>query len=50
MPVRPIERFPLFVFIKYFMATNWILLLGFFDFIRKKRTVTWKKIESSRNF
>jgi len=49
IPLRAIEKFPLFVFIKYFMATNWILLLGFFDFIRKKRIVTWKKIESSRN-
>ncbi len=50
IPLKAIEKFPLFVFIKYFMATNWILILGFFDFIRKKRIVTWKKIESSRNF
>ncbi|MDD5087031.1 MAG: glycosyltransferase family 2 protein [Candidatus Nanoarchaeia archaeon] len=50
IPLRIIEKCPLFVFIKYFMATNWILLLGFFDFIRKRRIVTWKKIESSRNF
>jgi len=49
LPFKIIEKFPLFVFIKYFMATNWILILGFFDFIRKKRIVTWKKIESSRN-
>jgi len=50
LPFKIIEKSPLFVFIKYFMATNWILILGFFDFIRKKRIVTWKKIESSRNF
>ncbi len=49
IPLRAIEKFPLFVFLKYFMATNWILILGFFDFIRKKRIVTWKKIQSSRN-
>ena len=49
LPFKIIEKSPLFVFIKYFMATNWILILGFFDFIRKKRIVTWKKIESSRN-
>ncbi len=49
IPLKAIEKFPLFVFIKYFMATNFILVLGFFDFVRKKRTVTWKKIESSRN-
>ena len=50
IPLKAIEKFPLFVLIKYFMATNYILILGFFDFIRKKRIVTWKKIESSRNF
>jgi len=50
IPLKAIEKFPLFVLIKYFMATNYILILGFFDFIRKKRIVTCKKIESSRNF
>lgn len=50
IPLKAIEKFPLFVLIKYFMATNYILILGFFDFIRKKRIVTWKKIQSSRNF
>ncbi|MBW2997528.1 glycosyltransferase family 2 protein [Candidatus Woesearchaeota archaeon] len=39
-----------FVFLKYFTAVNLICLQGFFDFVRKKRAVTWKKIESSREF
>lgn len=37
-------------FIKYFAANNWIIILGWLDFIRGKKIVTWKKIESSREF
>ena len=37
-------------FIKYFAASNWIVLLGWMDFVSGKRIVTWKKIESSREF
>jgi poly-beta-1,6-N-acetyl-D-glucosamine synthase len=36
-------------FIKYFTASNWIVVLGWFDFLRGKKIVTWKKIESSRD-
>jgi cellulose synthase/poly-beta-1,6-N-acetylglucosamine synthase-like glycosyltransferase len=37
-------------FIKYFVASNWIVFLGWCDFFRGKKIVTWKKIESSRDF
>ncbi len=37
-------------FINYFIATNYIIVLGWIDFIRGKKIVTWKKIESSREF
>ncbi|MFH1438981.1 MAG: glycosyltransferase [Candidatus Woesearchaeota archaeon] len=36
-------------FIKYFAASNWIVFLGWCDFIKGKKIVTWKKIESSRD-
>ncbi|MBT4540684.1 glycosyltransferase [Candidatus Woesearchaeota archaeon] len=36
-------------FVKYFMASNWIVVLGWIDFLCGKKIVTWKKIESSRD-
>lgn len=50
IPLKLFKKNLVFVFLKYFMTTNYILLLGCFDYIRKKKIVTWKKIESSRNF
>ncbi len=50
IPLKLFEKNLVFVLFKYFMTTNCILLLGWFDYIRKKKIVTWKKIESSRNF
>lgn len=37
-------------FIKYFVASNYIVVLGWLDFLQGKKIVTWKKIESSREF
>lgn len=40
----------IFNFIKYFVASNYIVVLGWLDFLQGKKIVTWKKIESSREF
>jgi len=37
-------------FVKYFLASNWIVVMGWIDFIKGKKIVKWEKIESSREF
>ena len=45
-----LKNFKPIIFLNYFIATNYIIVLGWIDFIKGKKIVTWKKIESSREF
>jgi len=44
------RKFRPFVFLKYFATLNLACVMGFVDFVRGERVVTWEKIESSREF
>jgi poly-beta-1,6-N-acetyl-D-glucosamine synthase len=48
-PLRLFKHNKLLNFVKYFVASNLIVILGWYDFLRGKKIVTWKKIESSRD-